>query len=152
MIHQLYFKKKTKTKTQGLPGQYRGKNQPGQRRGHRFNPQPGKTPHARGQLHPQVTTAEAQAPRVCGPHQEKLQLTATRENTHRTTKTLRSQKKKKSTNIVLSAGKSQLQMQALNISCTEQRTALKVKLISSFSTRWSPQDYPHPQVYNFAML
>ena len=72
------------------------------------------------QLSPQVTTTEAQAPGVCGPQQEKPLLTATRENTRKATKTLRSQKKKKSMNIVLSAGKSKLQMQTLNISCTEQ--------------------------------
>ena len=116
MIHQLYLKKKNL----GTSLVVEDKNQPGQRRGHRFNPQPGKTPHAMEQLSPQVTTTEAQAPGVCGPQQEKPLLTATRENTRKATKTLRSQKKKKSMNIVLSAGKSKLQMQTLNISCTEQ--------------------------------
>ena len=45
----------------GLPGRPSGKESACQRRGHRFHPWSGKTPHAEGQRSPCATTAEPRA-------------------------------------------------------------------------------------------
>ena len=72
-IHQWerYGKARQKQGSLGLPWWSSGKESTCQRRGHRFDPQSRKIPHATGLLGQYTTTPEPMYHRACAPQQEK---------------------------------------------------------------------------------